>query len=131
MTYEGLAARMTRAGCPINASALYKIEKADPPRRITVDELVSLRKVFEMELADLVVDPYIAASGKLRVLFEATLDAHDAASQAYDLLEETAATLRDYAKGQPETVERIETFLSSDPATLAAFHSYLSDKEES
>lgn len=51
MTYDGLATRMTDVGCPIQGSALYKIEKSG--RRITVDELVAMAKVFEVEVADL------------------------------------------------------------------------------
>lgn len=44
---------MTDAGCPIQGSAIYKIEKADPPRRITVDELVAFATVFETSAVDL------------------------------------------------------------------------------
>ena len=51
MSYDGLASRMIKAGCPIQASGLYKIEKAG--RRITVDELVALAMVFEMDVPDL------------------------------------------------------------------------------
>lgn len=51
MSYEGLASRMTKAGCAIQASGLYKIEKAG--RRITVDELVGLAKVFDMKVPEL------------------------------------------------------------------------------
>jgi len=51
---DGLAVRMRDAGCPIATSAIYKIESGDPPRRITVDELVALAKVFEYDdLSDL------------------------------------------------------------------------------
>ena len=53
MTYDGLAARMTLAGCPIQGSALYKIEKGEPRRRITVDELVALGAVLELDVPDL------------------------------------------------------------------------------
>lgn len=56
-TYEGLAKRMASAGCEMHASALYKIEKGDPPRRITVTELLAFAQVFEMPLAEIVADP--------------------------------------------------------------------------
>lgn len=56
-TYEGLASRLTAAGCPIQASAIYKIEKSDPPRRITVNELVALSTVFEISISDLLQSP--------------------------------------------------------------------------
>lgn len=54
-TYEGLAKRLTDAGCPIQGSAIYKIEKDDPPRRITVNELVALGAVFELAVEELLV----------------------------------------------------------------------------
>lgn len=46
-----LAQRMTDEGCSIATSAIYKLE-ADG-RRITVNELVALAKVFELEVDDL------------------------------------------------------------------------------
>src|SRR3954454_11472059 len=45
-SYESLAQRMTDAGCPIQGSALYKIEKGRPRRRITVDELAAFAQVL-------------------------------------------------------------------------------------
>jgi transcriptional regulator with XRE-family HTH domain len=53
LSYDALARRLTAAGCNIVGSAIYKIEKADPPRRITVDELVTLARVFETTVEDL------------------------------------------------------------------------------
>lgn len=53
LSYEALAKRMTDVGCPTHGSALHKIEKADPPRRITVNELVALADVFELSVEDL------------------------------------------------------------------------------
>src|SRR5206468_3991414 len=44
-SYEGLAKRMTDAGFPIQSTAIFKIEKGKPPRRITVDEMVGFAKV--------------------------------------------------------------------------------------
>lgn len=62
---QGLASRMTEAGCAIQASAIYKIEKADPPRRITVDELVAFSQVFEIPVGQLLIPPDIAAANEL------------------------------------------------------------------
>ncbi len=53
LSYEALAKAMTDAGCSIQGSAIYKIEKGDPPRRITVDELIALARVFEVDVEDL------------------------------------------------------------------------------
>lgn len=52
-SYETLAERMTNAGCSIQGSAIYKIEKGNPRRRITVDELLAFAKVFEVTLDNL------------------------------------------------------------------------------
>lgn len=61
MTYEGLAKRMTDHGCAINQSALYKIEKGVPRRRITVAELVALGAVFKIAVEDLLLPPEAVA----------------------------------------------------------------------
>ncbi len=52
-TYDGLARRMADAGCPIQATALYKIEKGSPPRRVTVDELAALAHVFDVDPSEM------------------------------------------------------------------------------
>lgn len=61
LTYEGLAQRLTDVGCPIQGSAIYKIEKGMPRRRIVVDELVALGKVFYLEITDLLVPVVVPA----------------------------------------------------------------------
>lgn len=53
LSVERLAKAMTRAGCKMNGSAIHKIEKGSPPRRINVDELLALAKVFETTVEDL------------------------------------------------------------------------------
>jgi transcriptional regulator with XRE-family HTH domain len=52
-SYEGIAERLTRAGYPIHASAVFKIEKGKPARRVTVDELVGFATVFEIPIGDM------------------------------------------------------------------------------
>jgi transcriptional regulator with XRE-family HTH domain len=47
-SYEELARQMTEAGCKIAGSAIFKIEKGTPRRRVTVDELVALGEVFKL-----------------------------------------------------------------------------------
>jgi transcriptional regulator with XRE-family HTH domain len=56
-TYDGLARRMKAAGCPMQSSAVYRIEKGEPPRRITVNELVAFSRVFEVSMVDLLHSP--------------------------------------------------------------------------
>lgn len=79
-TYDGLAARLTRAGCAIQSSAIYKIEKATPRRRITVDELVAFAEVFGVSVGDLLLPPEAV---KDRAVAE-VLDRLTAARLAYE-----------------------------------------------
>jgi transcriptional regulator with XRE-family HTH domain len=69
-TYDGLASRMTEAGCPIQPSAIYKIEKADPPRRITVDELLGFSAAFELAVPDLLRPREVVVNERLSRLFD-------------------------------------------------------------
>jgi len=48
---------MGTIGCPIRASALYKMEKGEPRRRITVDELLAFAEVFDVPLTSLTDAP--------------------------------------------------------------------------
>ena len=50
-TPEGLAQRMHAAGCPIQTSAIYKIEKHG--RTVDADELVTFAGVFDVSVAEL------------------------------------------------------------------------------
>lgn len=56
-TYEQTAEAMTDAGCAIQASAIYKIEKATPPRRITVNELAALSLAWAIPMDRLCTPP--------------------------------------------------------------------------
>lgn len=53
LSYEGLARLMTDTGCSMQGSAIYKIEKGNPPRRITVDELVAFAGVFDTDVQEM------------------------------------------------------------------------------
>lgn len=65
-SYDTLAKKMTESGCSINASAIFKIEKGDPPRKISVDELLAFAKVFGTDVDDLLtpIEVYRKARGK-------------------------------------------------------------------
>lgn len=56
-SYEALAKRMTAAACPINQSSIYKIEKGQPRRRVTVDELLGFSTVLGLDVAELLLPP--------------------------------------------------------------------------
>lgn len=50
---DELARRVTEAGCPINQSAIWRIESGEPRRKITLDEAYALARVFGIEVSDL------------------------------------------------------------------------------
>jgi transcriptional regulator with XRE-family HTH domain len=109
MTYEGLASRMTAIGCPIQASAIFKIEKSNPPRHITVDELVALGRVFKLELEDLVQPPALAKNKQLRRLVETVAET---AAETLRVDEEHKAALRalgKFAAAYPAVVAELES----------------------
>jgi transcriptional regulator with XRE-family HTH domain len=51
-SYADLAGRLTELGCPIGASAVWKIEQEENRRRITVNEAVAFARAFDIDLAD-------------------------------------------------------------------------------
>jgi transcriptional regulator with XRE-family HTH domain len=67
-TNDGLAKRMTDAGCPMTGSAIFKIERAVPRRRIVVDELVAFAKVFAVPMEELLIPPSLATRREMRRL---------------------------------------------------------------
>jgi transcriptional regulator with XRE-family HTH domain len=53
LSYEALANLMTDVGCAMQGTAIYRIEKGTPPRRVTLDETVAFAKVFGLSLDQL------------------------------------------------------------------------------
>lgn len=104
-TYDGLAKRMTDSGCPIDPSAIYKIEKGKPPRRIVVDELVGFSRVFGLPVEELLLDPRIAAEAELLEL----------ARQWRSLLARRIDTARDLDAQISEVSKRIADRLAALP----------------
>jgi hypothetical protein len=103
---------MTRLGCPINASAIYKIEKADPPRRITVDELVGFSRAFEISVEDLLLPPEIASRTELRALFLHWEGARNESGRAAAAEESAWSALREFVDKNPEISSDLETILT-------------------
>lgn len=108
---EGLASRMTRAGCSINLSAIYKIEKADPPRRITVDELVGFAEVFGIPVQDLLLPAEIAARADLLAILTTWDDVRIAALDAQDHEEAAWQALTNYVEKHPEIEPALQSLL--------------------
>jgi transcriptional regulator with XRE-family HTH domain len=90
MSYAGLAQRMTEVGCAIDASALYKIEKGSPRRRIAVDELVALADVFAVPLGELLAPPELLAKRRAMQALETYRQARAAYHAALGELVEAA-----------------------------------------
>lgn len=102
MTYAGLASRMRQAGCPIQDSALFKIEKGDPPRRITVDELLALSTVFEIPLAEFITPLDRHLDEESERLIDAVCSASYAAHEGSLRYERAVRELADHLIRHPE-----------------------------
>lgn len=68
MSYEGLASRMTSMGCPIHASALYKVEKGTPPRKLQASELIAIAKIFEVTVEEFCMPVELVRGGSEKVV---------------------------------------------------------------
>jgi len=53
-TYADLANAMSEAGCSVQPSAIFKIEKGQPRRRVTVNELAAVSAVWAIPMDRLV-----------------------------------------------------------------------------
>lgn len=110
-TYENLAQRMTTVGCPIQKSAIYKIEQGDPPRRVTVDELVALANVFNLSLDELLERPEQVLSRKAKSLIAQWGDARDALGVASTTLEQAEAAVVEFVRANPDSRAAMEAAL--------------------
>jgi transcriptional regulator with XRE-family HTH domain len=100
-TNDGLAKRMTDAGCPMTGSAIFKIEKAEPRRRIVVDELVTFAKVFAIPLEELLLAPEVAASREATRLVLQWNEAAKAADPLIEAQNAAADAIYDYIAANP------------------------------
>jgi len=107
-TYDGLAKRMTDVGCAINQSGLYKVERGEPRRRITVDELVAFSQVFQIPVEHLLLSPELAASKEVAELLIVWNEKLGAADQAQEQADEAWEALKAYVAGRPEIVDKVE-----------------------
>lgn len=128
MSYEGLADRMTKAGCAIQPSAIYKIEKAKPPRRISVDELVAFSAVFGVPVEQLLMPVELAKQEALRELLVDWEIARAARQKADEdeatALEAVKAYMREH-KDMESTLQRfMESWAEQSSREPAAAHAY-------
>lgn len=73
-SYETLAKALSDSGCSINGSAIFRIEKGAPPRKITVDELIAFARVFETTVEDLLTPVELLRKERVKELV-ASIDA--------------------------------------------------------
>lgn len=88
LSYQGLADAMAAAGCPVDRSAMYRIESGTPPRRISVDELVAFSRVFDTSVDELLVPVELIDQARAQELvagFQRAAETLSAAS--FDVLE--------------------------------------------
>jgi len=67
---EEVARRMTDAGCPLNQSAVWRIENGEPRRKITLDESLGFARIFETDLSDMMGSPHDAMAQQITDLIE-------------------------------------------------------------
>jgi transcriptional regulator with XRE-family HTH domain len=97
-SYEALAQRMTEIGCPMNQSAIYKIEKGEPRRRITVDELLAFAQVLELDVQELLAPTSVEGGREQARLWLAWKQAQQEADAALDRLHEARSA---YERASP------------------------------
>jgi transcriptional regulator with XRE-family HTH domain len=81
-----LAKLMTDAGFDMTQSTISKIENDDPPRRITVDELVGFSQVFRIRADELLLPPELVVDKAARKLLEDWRAARVADAEAFGRL---------------------------------------------
>jgi transcriptional regulator with XRE-family HTH domain len=101
-TIDGLAKRMTDAGCNMTGSAIFKIEKGEPRRRIVVDELVTFSQVLGIPVDQLLLPPEIARKAEVTQLVMAWHSATIDHEHTLRNLDESRRALSAYVDGHPD-----------------------------
>lgn len=120
MSHAGLAQRMTDEGCPIQASAIYKIESGTPRRRVHATELVAFSRVFGVPLEDLTENPAVTARRDLLEglrQYRAIESRLHGVAQKWKQLDEQRETLLAQMRGWaqvPEAREALEAEIKRD-----------------
>jgi transcriptional regulator with XRE-family HTH domain len=104
MSPATLADWMTKAGCPMTQSAIWKIENGNPRRRITFDEAVAFAKVFGMTVQELAQPPEVVHA--------------DRASDLVSQLRQDAETRVALQERWGHSIEEIGDLMANDPTGL-------------
>jgi transcriptional regulator with XRE-family HTH domain len=103
-SYEAVANAMADVGCPLPASAVFKIEKGDPPRKISLDEFLAFAQVFGMAPDHLMAPPEAADEEETARLLE---EVTEASERVEELGAAFADLLGQLGAVRPDLTERI------------------------
>ncbi|WP_433781593.1 hypothetical protein ACQPX6_17595 [Actinomycetospora sp. CA-101289] len=133
-SYEHVAKLMTNAGCPLQGSAVFKIEKGRPPRRITVDELVTFAAIFGTTAVDLLRPVALIGDNEASALVNEWIDVQreigdltvraDALADRLDDLRRSG-TLRDFPIHQVLGSRLFKDIRKAQAKATAAFSAFL------
>lgn len=116
-TNEGLAKRMADIGCPMSGSAIFKIEKGEPRRRIVVDELVGFSRVFKLPVTELLIPPDLAVSKEFVRLLDAwaqaLADGREAEARAGEAFRTLRGVVREELDRRPDVEWTLARVLAS------------------
>src|SRR5690625_1943129 len=132
LSYEALAKLVTEAGCPMQGSAIFKTENEvdGKRRRVTVDEMVALARVFEVPIEDMLRPIDEIRDECVRDLVDRLQPLADALDGALYDLKELFADVFELGWTDPEIREYLDGhwFATEPPSTL--FRSIKVDDED-
>ncbi|MBD0740552.1 helix-turn-helix domain-containing protein [Streptomyces sp. CBMA29] len=98
-----LAARMTKAGIPMNQTAVWRMENGKPRRKITLDEALGFARVFELPLEELMSPPLDGIDLEGRRFVQEAVEAFYECRDAQDHLHRAVTTIAAYLKAHPDS----------------------------
>ncbi|MFJ4410731.1 helix-turn-helix transcriptional regulator [Streptomyces sp. NPDC088910] len=98
-----LAARMTKAGVPMNQTAVWRMENGKPRRKITLDEALGFARVFELPLEELMSPPLDGIDLEGRRFVQEAVEAFYESRDAQDRLHRAVTTIAAYLKAHPDS----------------------------
>ena len=122
MTYEDFAMLMAAAGCPIPPSAIFKIEKGEPRRKISVDELVAISIVLGVPVQELVAESAQDLSGGAEQAVREVRVAYEVWEQALRRESEAMAETRAARRTLDVRWEKVSQVLSHLPDDVSAVY---------
>ncbi|MGE7434175.1 helix-turn-helix domain-containing protein [Kitasatospora sp. NPDC001175] len=102
-----LAARMTKAGVPMNQTAVWRIENGSPRRKITLDEALGFARVFELPLEELMSPPLEGVDMEGRRVVQEAVEAFYEARDAEDRLHHAVVAITSYIAARPDSSKGI------------------------